>query len=179
MIAYKFLRHGGVGPFSGFEWPLPEGDQPGAWVEAGGRVEPCARGVHACRPERLARWLDDELWACELDLEAEPERGVLVGRRGRLVHRIDGWNHEALRAFVEASAARAAERASAPSASDLLLAYAADAAAFAAKATTAQDAAEASYVAARVAEAEAPGGFDREREWQSRWLADRLGANGD
>ena len=34
MIAYKFLRPGGVAPYTGFRWPV------GEWVDAAG-VDPC------------------------------------------------------------------------------------------------------------------------------------------
>ena len=60
MIAYKFLRSGRIGPFSGYRWP-----EPGAWVDASG-TDPCRRGVHACRTADLPWWLADELWEIEL-----------------------------------------------------------------------------------------------------------------
>ena len=41
MKAYKFLTADGLGVFSRFAWPLPDGG-PGAWIEA--EVEPCRVG---------------------------------------------------------------------------------------------------------------------------------------
>src|SRR3712207_8826950 len=38
MLAYKFLRPGAVGPFSGVRWPAPG---TGAWVEAAGDGATC------------------------------------------------------------------------------------------------------------------------------------------
>ena len=48
MIAYKCLRAGAVGPFSGFHWPEPGPEGPSPWIES----EPsrCASGIHACTP---------------------------------------------------------------------------------------------------------------------------------
>ena len=63
MLAYKFLSGGGTGVLSGFRWPV------GEWVTVEGELVPARRGVHACRTGDLARWLDEELWAVELDGE--------------------------------------------------------------------------------------------------------------
>jgi hypothetical protein len=169
-VAYKFLRAGGVGPFTGFAWPLPENGDAGPWVEADGSLALCANGVHACRTETLARWLDEELWALELEGEVERAGSLLVGRRARLLAPIAEWDAAMRREFAFACAERAAGRTDA-----LAQDYARDAATFADNVVSAQDAAEASYVAARAAEAEERGGFDAERRWQSLWLADRLG----
>jgi hypothetical protein len=82
VIAYKFLRAGQVGPFSGQRWAAG-----GDWVLA----RPGDR-VHACRTEDLAEWLDDELWRVELDGDVAVEHGVLVADRGRLLERVAGWD---------------------------------------------------------------------------------------
>jgi len=100
--AYKFLLAGRVGLFSGIEWPE------NAWVEAVGAVDPCRRGVHACRVEDLPYWLADELWAVELDGEIVPGELKVVARRGRLVERVKAWNDDTQREFREACARRAA-----------------------------------------------------------------------
>ncbi len=86
MIAYKFLRAGSIGTFSGASWPAP-----GEWLEAAGALEACASGVHACPLDALAYWLDDELWTVELDGEMLDLGTALVARRGRLVARAEGW----------------------------------------------------------------------------------------
>jgi hypothetical protein len=100
--AYKFLLPGRIALFSGIEWPED------AWVEAEGPVEPCRRGVHACRVEELPYWLADELWVIELDGEILPDELKLVAARGRLVERVEAWDEQAQREFREACARRAA-----------------------------------------------------------------------
>ena len=101
MIAYKFLSPGAVGLFSRLAWPTPTADAPGDWVRVDGEIQPCLTGIHACAKARLVEWLDDELWEIELDgpvLEAE---GELIAPAGRLIRRLEGWNDEAARAFIE------------------------------------------------------------------------------
>jgi hypothetical protein len=95
MIAYKFLRAGQIGPFSGTEWPR-HGE-----VEATGPLLPCRNGVHACRIDDLAYWLDDELWEVELLGEIVEERLKLLAQRGRLVRPLDSWNAGTRRTFAE------------------------------------------------------------------------------
>jgi hypothetical protein len=91
VLAYKYLCDGGIGLFSGFEWPRPSDGMPGAWVDAEGAIEPCGNGIHACRPADLPYWLSDELWLVELAGEiVEHDRG-LVSRRGRLLERVEAW----------------------------------------------------------------------------------------
>ena len=92
MTAYKFLAAGGIGPFTGFRWPV------GEWVEADG-VDLCRDGIHACRASDLPNWIDDELWEIELDGEVVEQERKLVARRGRLVRRLEGWTPELLHDF--------------------------------------------------------------------------------
>ncbi len=106
MIAYKFLRDGQVGPFSGVRWPAP-----GEWLQAteGGRT--CEARVHACRAEDLVDWMDAELWRIELDGDVRVDCGKLVADRGRLVERVDLWDPAFMAAFAEACALRARDAA--------------------------------------------------------------------
>jgi hypothetical protein len=105
MTAYKFLASGAVGPFTGFEWPVPRRGGAGAWVEAPDPTP--AHGVHACRVRDLAFWLDAELWRAELeDPVAEGQRQVIASR-GRLLERVTRWDDEAARSFAEACVWRA------------------------------------------------------------------------
>jgi hypothetical protein len=164
MEALKFLQPGRVGPFSRVTWP-----EPGEWLEAEEQPELCRAGVHALLPEVLARWVAEELWRVELDSAQTSVRGVVVAHRGRLVSRVKHWNDETAREFARACAShvqggsgRAAE-------------YAADAKASAEDAVADFTATTVAYMAAHAAEARSPGGFDTERLWQSRWLAERLG----
>jgi hypothetical protein len=90
--AWKFLDEIGRGMVSGHTWPVPGPDGlPGAWVEAGGPLEVCARGVHACRIDDLGWWLSAQLWEVELDGEQLADTHAVVAERGRLVRPVDGW----------------------------------------------------------------------------------------
>ena len=97
MIAYKCLRAGAVGPFSGFRWPQPADGAPGPWVAS----EPsrCASGIHACTAEQLPYWLNWELWQVELDGPIVEGETKLVAPRGRLLGRVDAWGAELQDAF--------------------------------------------------------------------------------
>jgi hypothetical protein len=91
MRAYKFLDTEGTTVMSGTKWPLPTGDRPGPWIEAGA-VSPCREGIHACRTRDLAYWLHEELWEIELDGAIQESHRKVVGRRGRLLRRLDAWS---------------------------------------------------------------------------------------
>ena len=93
MIAFKFLRAGSIGPFTGFRWKR------GEWVETEGPV-PCRRGIHACLARDLPYWLRGELWEIELDGEIAVGRFKLVAERGRLVRRVEAWNDAAYLDFA-------------------------------------------------------------------------------
>ena len=108
MRALKFLARGAVAPFMGVRWPAPAGGLPGAWVEAAS-TEP-GRGVHACRVEDLAYWLNDELWEVELDGEVVAGPTLLEARRGRLVRRVEAWSKAAALAYAAACTERTRER---------------------------------------------------------------------
>jgi hypothetical protein len=107
MNAYKFLRDGRVGPFSGVRWPAP-----GEWLQGtagGGRA--CAARVHACRAEDLPEWMDAELWRVELDGDVAVDCGKLVADRGRLVERVATWDAAFMAEFAEACTLRARDAA--------------------------------------------------------------------
>jgi hypothetical protein len=160
VIAYKLLRPGRVAPFSGVVWP-----QPGEWLEAM-RLDPCWSGVHAATRDQLPLWLGlGELWEVELDDAVVEERKV-VARRGRLRRRIDAWDEAARAAFIAGCAAEARRRtADAPA----LAGYARDLA-------RPIHAADAGFVAARLAEIQdGTAGYDAERRRQAEWLAETLG----
>ncbi len=113
MIAHKFLSLGALGLFSGFRWPRPQNGEPGAWVEIVGPLIVGSNGVHACVESELVNWIDDELWALELAGEIIEHEGVLVARRGRLLHRWEHWHSASACAFasdcVRSARAHAAE----------------------------------------------------------------------
>lgn len=158
MIAYKFLRLGGVAPFSTFTWPT---GSPGPWVEAEPHV--CASGIHACRAADLPFWINAELWEIELDGAVDGTR-KLVAPRGRLLERVEAWNRSVAREFGESCVAAVDE-----------LGTMTDFASDAGELVAAGDVAGASFVAARAAETAAGTyAYDIERQRQADWLVARL-----
>jgi hypothetical protein len=111
MIGYKFLAVGAIGLYSGFRWPAPDNGGPGKWVGVEGSLLAFRRGVHACRPESLLDWIDDELWQVELAGEVMETSGVLVASRGRLLRRVAEWDEAAGRELSEACAWRVRDHA--------------------------------------------------------------------
>jgi hypothetical protein len=200
VIAYKFLAPGAVGPFTEFHWPSPGEGGPGAWVSAPAAGPPDL-WIHACRMGDLPYWLDEELWRVEL---AEPVRETeyqVASSRARLLARVDGWCPATARSFAEACAWRGRDLAAAALGSaglrgdaeallghrdltglaaaratpegERLVGYVRDAAACVSSA----NAATTSFVVAALA-GEISGSANAvqaEREWQARWLAERLG----
>ena len=204
MIAYKFLRSGGVGPFSGYAWPLPPAGRPGAWVVGGAGTELCQTAVHACRVRDLPWWLQDELWEAELDGAVSAGRHKVMAPRARLVRRVEAWDAACAQRFADACAMRARDHA----ATALERAGAEHAAAQLRQATgtralreaarvwsKASDAARipvrmagdagiraaggaavvSAYIAAHTAaRVDGPVAHDAEREWQADWLRTEL-----
>lgn len=111
MIAYKFLRSGAVGPFTGFNWPTPQAGKPGPWVEADTPLQLCLSGIHACRVEQLPHWIEAELWQVELGQPVHDAGEVLVSMRGRLVRRVARWDATTVRDFETACGWRSRDHA--------------------------------------------------------------------
>lgn len=164
MKAYKFLAEDGMGVFSRFAWPLPNGG-PGAWVESDD-VEPCRSGVHACRLIDLPYWVAPMLYEIELEGPVDRQAIKVVAPRGRLIRRIEGWDDATREAYTQMCRDRANE---------LVTAEPQRVGAWAPRPETA-GAAMLGFMAARIAE-EIGGidGYVEERMRQSAWLADRLG----
>jgi hypothetical protein len=162
VIAYKFLDAGGVGPFTGFRWPV------GEWVEAGG-VDPCVQGVHACRVRDLPVWLGHELWEIELAGEVVEQERKLVGERGRLLRRVDAWDERVAQEFGRFCARRTRRRVGFV---PVLSGFVVDVERLAGQRRTAL----AGFAAARAAELrDGPAAYEEERGAQAAWLAERLG----
>jgi hypothetical protein len=102
--AYKFLRDDGTGVFTRFRWPLP-GDGPGAWVRT--EPEPCRAGIHACRLSDLPYWAGRTLYEIELDGDVVEHKTKIVAPRGRLLRRIDAWDHDFRATYTRYCADRA------------------------------------------------------------------------
>jgi hypothetical protein len=164
MRAYKFLEPEGVGVFSRFAWPLPDGG-PGAWVES--EVDPCRAGVHACRRADLPYWVAPALYEVELDAPVTEHVLKLVAARGRLLRRIEAWNDESREAYGEMCLARARELAA--SGPESLAAWAPP------PEITAVESARVGFIAARIAEElGGPDAHAAERKRQSDWLVAHL-----
>jgi hypothetical protein len=200
---YKFLRPGGIGPFSRYAWPLPRDGRPGAWVLASGGAVLCRTAIHACRLRDLPWWLQDELWEAELDGTVSTGRHKVMASRARLVRRVDAWDAGCMQRFADACAFRARDHAAVAldraGAADLAaalraadgtrelrdLAYGADAPDAARIAVTmAGDGATralggaavvSAYIAAHVAgRVDGAAALAAERVWQADWLAGAL-----
>jgi hypothetical protein len=162
VIAYKVLEPGRVAPFTRVVWPEDD------WVEAEA-VEPCRSGVHACRVRDLPYWLGPELWEVELEDEVTEQTHKVAARRGRLVRRIPEWDVELLRAFT--ASCREETRLHVGSI-PVVSGYVGDIDRF----RRGDRHGLAAFAAARAAErVGGPRGYQRERERQAAWLADRLG----
>jgi hypothetical protein len=164
-LAYKFTRPGARSPFTGFTWPRNE------WVEVEGKLEMCANGIHACRPEALPRWLDDELWLVELDDVEVEQDGVLLARRGRFVARIEGWDADASLALARSCVGRAQELADRNP--DPLIRRRADHIAQIAESPDPSATALTMYTTAHTFD-DADGTYYEERRRQADWLRERL-----
>jgi hypothetical protein len=162
VIAYKFLDAGAVAPFTGFRWSA------GEWVDAGG-VDPCLKGIHACRTRDLPIWLGPELWEIELDGDVVEQERKVVARRGRLTRYIDEWSVNTAVEFGRFCVRRTRERVGfLPT----LGGYVADVERFVAQ----RRIPIAGFAAARAAERrDGPAGYEDERLAQAAWLAERLG----
>jgi len=109
MRAYKVLNQGGRSDFTGWDWPLPEQDQPGAWVVAEGELRLCHNGIHASTAEQLPHWLGMELWEIELDGEIRHEEAALLASRARLVAKVEAWDESMRKRFAQWCLERARE----------------------------------------------------------------------
>jgi hypothetical protein len=179
---YKFLAQGALGPFSEVAWPTPSNEAPGAWVESNAAVEECRGGVHVCTLVDLSHWLHDELWVVEIDGERLAGRDAVIAERGRLVQRLDAWQHGAAARFAEAARDHAAQLVAAETGPERerLLGFIANASAHLPRGSTAL----AAYCSAMAIAWQHGGdhfdlaGYRSERVWQSEQIARELGLDG-
>src|SRR5262249_6302383 len=101
MRAWKFLERGRMAPFGGHVWPAPGHGAPGEWIQ------PAGGEVFGCRMSDLPCWVNAELWEVELEGPIRTLPTQIVGRRGRLLRRMVGWDELAPRAYAVACAERA------------------------------------------------------------------------
>jgi hypothetical protein len=174
MTAYKFLTKDGIGPISGYRWPMPVGHANGAWVETLGPLALCERGIHLCSAFDLAHWLHDDLWEVESDGEHIEGIDCIIVRRARLVRRIDAWSNGGAARFAEACIEHSTSLAGSAS-STAVRGWLEDAKMFADVGYIATSAYSAALAASRVgAVTDTEAAYRRERRWQAAWIADEV-----
>jgi len=102
----KFLTQDGTGPYSGFPWPLPHGDQPGDWVTVAGDLVACAVGLHFTTLASWRQWRNERAFVIEADGPVLDTGDKSVCGRARLVREIAAWNPRTLRLFAVECAER-------------------------------------------------------------------------
>ena len=68
---------------------------------------PCKNGIHVCRPQDVAIWVDAEMYEVEIDGEIVEAKDKICVRRARLTKRIETWNKQTQRLFAADCAERA------------------------------------------------------------------------
>lgn len=102
MLYYKFLTETGIGPYSGFSWPLPTEDGPGEWVKVPGRLKECSNGIHAVsKVEFLPTWIHEGLYTVEYRKSPrEVKSGSVLGREARLLEHYPLWDKDTRRCWI-------------------------------------------------------------------------------
>jgi hypothetical protein len=165
MIGYKFLGVDGRSVFTGYRWPLPDA-VPGPWVDA--PVDPCRRGIHACRESDLPFWMGHALYEIELNGDVTVQPTKVVAPRGRLLRRVEEWDGGVRDAYTRSCADRAHGVVS--SASPRLADWDA-----VVEPSVPEGPALLGFIAARISEeAFGPHGYRVERARQAEWLVEHL-----
>ena len=113
--------------------------------------------------------MGEELWEIELDGEVIDLERKLVAARGRLLRRVPEWNADLLEEFGRFCSRRTRERVGFL---PILSGFVADVDRFVAQ----RRFPIAAFAAARAAELrDGPAAYERERQLQAGWLAERLG----
>ena len=93
---YKVFREDGKTLHDHNPWPLPQGDEPGAWVEVEGDIVSCKNELHVMREQDLAYWPGLILYEVEIDGESIEADDKVVCRRARLIRKVETWDHRTL-----------------------------------------------------------------------------------
>ena len=101
-LLYKVLGAGGSPCHGGHgTWRLPANGQPGQWMPLiQGKLIPCERGYHLCRPQDLLHWLGPALYEAEYQGERIDSGTKVVVRRARLLRCLSTWNEVSARLFA-------------------------------------------------------------------------------
>ena len=136
----------------------------GGWLE----------GARATTLEHLPVWIAPELWRVELAGDVATPAAQLLAPRGRLIEQVDAWDRRMAEAFVAGCVGRTVNRVELRPDDATLGLLAADA-----RSCGAPDANVCGWLAARAAFVlSGADGYRREREYQSRWLVERLQLRG-
>jgi hypothetical protein len=112
MTYYKVLHENGRSHIGSGTWSLPRDGKPGAWRKVAGPLVMCSNGLHACTSEQLIDFLDYGPECYEIEYRRTPKNdgSKVVGRKARLVRKIEGFNEKNLRLFACDCAERALKR---------------------------------------------------------------------
>lgn len=100
MTWFKFLAADGLGPFSGYRWPLPHAsDVARPWTAWNDAVEPCRGGLHLLRQADLPFWIHEELYVAEVEGDVIEQESFVLARRARLVRRAPAWGRQSAYRF--------------------------------------------------------------------------------
>jgi hypothetical protein len=104
---YKFLTADGSATYGTGKWNLPHDGQPGEWMpDIVGDIVPCENGYHACRPQDVALWCNATMYELEYQGDIIEADDKVVGRRARLLRKIEAWDERTVRLFAADCAER-------------------------------------------------------------------------
>ena len=106
-LYYKYLNADGSAIYGNGYWPLPQNGTPGSWLgPVQGELVPCENGLHACREKDLLGWGGEALYVVEFEEEPTPSEDKVVGRKARLLYRLENCNEKNQRLFAADCAER-------------------------------------------------------------------------
>jgi len=90
---YKCLLDGGVSPYAGYKYPLPQNGEPGEWTPLiKHKIVECKVGYHLCRRQDVIYWLTNNLYEAEYRGKPYVFKDNVAARSVRLLRRIETWN---------------------------------------------------------------------------------------
>lgn len=98
---YLHTRLDGIALEGDFAYPQPRSGRPGEWLpEFRQTAGSPRRGYYGFRRSELPDWSGPELWIVELDGGTEFDADKFIGKRARLVSRIERWNRRTMALFA-------------------------------------------------------------------------------
>ena len=100
---YKLLSADGITPMGYGRWSLPDGNQPGVWLNpAEGALIACANGYHILTWDQVLAltWRGEHLYEVETAGKVLDAGDKCVCRRARTIRHIETWNERNLRLFA-------------------------------------------------------------------------------